>query len=182
MRVARIGTAIAAAGLALSACAGAAAGPPEIRYGRDVCVQCNMIISEVGHAAAYRLDDGTERLFDGVGEMLVYGSAHAELAAADAWVHDYLAEEWVRAVDAFFVPTESVASPMGHGIFAFSDRVRAEGFAVDVGGEVIDWATVLALPIVDGRIAHDHDPPPGDAAPATGRDAVGSSEMEGIEG
>lgn len=153
-----LGGLIVAVGLLTPACDAAAAdGPPEIQYGRDVCVQCNMIISEIGHAAAYRLDDGTERKFDGVGEMVLYGREHGEFARAEAWVHDYQTEEWVRVADAFYVPTMAIASPMGHGIFSFADEARAEEFASEVGGEVIDWDTVLELPTVDGRVGDIHD-------------------------
>ena len=74
-------------------------------------------------------------------------------------LHDVLTEEWVDAEAAVYVPTLSVASPMGHGIFAFADRAGADGFAHDVGGEVIDWATVLLLPVTDGLVGdhHAHD-------------------------
>ncbi len=143
-----------------AACGTAAAdGPPDIKYGRDICVQCNMIISEIGHAAAYRLDSGIEKKFDSVGEMLVHGHLHDEFDEAEAWVHDLWTEEWVRAERAFYVPTLSVASPMGHGVFSFGDRASADQFAADVDGEVLEWEMLLLLPVVDGRIggAHDHE-------------------------
>jgi copper chaperone NosL len=167
MRV-RLVLVVFAVSVANAACGTAAAdGPPEINYGRDICVQCNMIISEIGHAAAYRLADGTEKQFDGVGEMVLHARNHAEVDQAEAWVHDYWSEDWVRAEDAYYVPTRAVASPMGHGIFAFATEERAAAFATDVGGEVIDWHTVLQIPIADGLVGgahgqtdettHDHD-------------------------
>ena len=161
--------------LVAGACGAAAAdGPPDIQYGRDICVQCNMIISEVGHAAAYRLDDGTEKLFDGVGEMVLHGRELDEFDRAEAWVHDYSTEEWVAADEAFYVPTLAVGTPMGHGIFAFADRTRAEEFASEVGGEVIEWATVLLLPIVDGRVGSIHED-----AGDTEHDDMDGNETEG---
>ncbi|MCP3858472.1 MAG: hypothetical protein GY704_02370, partial [Phycisphaeraceae bacterium] len=48
-------------------------GPPEITYTRDICIECNMIISEPRFAAAYRLDDGEAKAFDGIGEMVKHG-------------------------------------------------------------------------------------------------------------
>ena len=140
-----------------SACGGAAAtGPPEINYGRDICIECNMIISEARFASAYRLPDGTERIFDDVGGMVLHGRETGELNEATAWVHDFETEEWVEAATAFFVPTTGVTSPMGHGILAFAEQVRADDFADDVAGEVIDWTTVMALPVVDGLVGHHH--------------------------
>ena len=145
--------------LVAAACGGSAAasGPPDIKYGRDVCVECNMIISEERHAAAYRLADGTEKLFDDVGGMVKHGREQGEFDTATAWVHDYETEEWVEVENAFFVPTLSVATPMGHGIIAFGDRDRADTFAAAVDGQVIDWSTVLELPVVDGLLGDQHE-------------------------
>ena len=154
MRPLRLAVVLALLG---AACGGGSVdGPPEINYGRDVCVECNMIISEVAHAAAYRLADGTEKAFDGVGEMVKHGRTNDEFGTAEAWVHDYLTEEWVKAEDASYVPTLSVSSPMGHGIFAFADPSVAAEFAAGVDGQVVDWATVLQLPIVDGMVGSHH--------------------------
>ena len=137
-------------------CAAAdASGPPEIQFGRDICVECNMIISEARFATAYRLADGTTKKFDDVGNMVLHLNDTGD-APSDVWVHDFETEAWVTAETAFFVPTLSVASPMGHSILSFSDEGRAQTFANDVDGEVIDWATVRALPIVHGLVGHHH--------------------------
>jgi hypothetical protein len=116
-----------------------------------------MIITEIGHGAAYRLDDGVEKKFDGIGEMILHGRAEQEFSRAEPWVHDYWSEEWIRAEDAFYVPTRAVSSPMGHGVFGFSDRDRAAEFAAQVGGQVIDWQTAVQLPIFDGLVGGHHD-------------------------
>lgn len=149
---------------AAAACgsAEANAGPPDINYGRDICIECNMVISEARFAAAYRLDDGTEKVFDDIGGMVKHGRESGEVAGAVAWVHDFTTEEWVEAVAAFYVPTRSIATPMAHGIVAFSDHARAMEFAAGVDGEVVEWETVLALPITDGLLGHHHDDDTGD--------------------
>lgn len=168
----RIG--LIALALFASACGGAAAtGPPEINYGRDICIECNMIISEARFASAYRLADGTEKAFDDVGGMVIHGRDSGELDDATAWVHDFETEEWVEATVAFYVPTRAVASPMGHGILAFADQARAEAFAGDLDGEVIDWTTVLALPVVDGLVG-----PPGGNGDEMTDDMEDNHEME----
>ena len=137
-------------------CAAAdASGPPEIRYGRDICVECNMIISEARFATAYRLADGTNKKFDDVGNMVIHLDATGD-SPTEMWVHDFETEAWVTAEAAFFVPTLSVASPMGHSILSFSDEGRAQAFANDVDGEVIDWATVRSLPIMNGLVGQHH--------------------------
>ncbi len=135
-----------------------ASGPPEITYGRDICVECGMSIDDPRFATAYRLADGTEKLFDDLGDMVVHLRTVGEEPPAGAiWVHDFETEEWVAAAEAHFVPTLSVTSPMGHSILAFSDLARAEGFADDLDAEVIAWSTVMALPEADGLVGHHHD-------------------------
>ncbi len=134
--------------LTLGACGTTAAnGPPEIDYGRDICEQCGMSIDDERFAAGYRLSDGTERIFDDVGGLLVFGKDSAELDDAEVWVHDYASEMWVRSEDAYFVQTNEVTSPMGFSILCFSDEDRAASFAVKAGDDVLTWDSVLALPI-----------------------------------
>ena len=106
-----------------------------------------MSIDDERFAAGYRLSDGTERVFDDVGGLLVYIKDSPELGDADVWVHDYETDAWVRSEDAYFVPTDEVTSPMGFGILCFSDKGRATSFAKKAGDEVLNWASVLALSI-----------------------------------
>lgn len=143
--------------------------PPAVNYGRDLCVECGMIIQDVRFATAYRLGDGTEKLFDDVGDMIVHLRRSGDSAATSAmWVHDYETEEWVSVDSAFFVPTLSVASPMGHSIIAFSDEGRASAFAGDVDGEVITWDAVLTLPANEGLIGDHHAHGSAESPPSSG--------------
>jgi len=132
-----------------------ASGPPEIKYGRDVCVECGMIANEAKFAASYRLD-GEEYVFDDIGDLIMYARKNGiDLDPSQTWVHDYETAEAVDVAHAVFVPTASVATPMGHGIVAFADAARAERYAADLGGEVIGWDTVMALPI-ENNLVGDH--------------------------
>lgn len=163
-------------GLLVAACGSAeTSGPPVINYGRDVCTQCGMIINEARFASAYELPDGTQKLFDDLGGMIAHQrQAGDTLDPRKTWVHDFETEEWVTADAAYFVPTLAVTTPMGHGILAFSDSERAHTFAAEVDGEVIDWATVMALPQVDGLVGDHHE---GGGAPM-GDMEMGSDESE----
>lgn len=136
--------AVAVAVLTLAAgCGGeSASGPPDIEYGRDVCDQCHMIISEPRFAAAFRDADGKPFVFDDISEMLVYLSTR-ELPAEDrVWVHDYETEEWLDAPAAWYVRGQ-IATPMGGGIVAFSAEAEARTFAGERDGEVLSWTEVL---------------------------------------
>jgi copper chaperone NosL len=136
-----------------------AAGPPDINYGRDVCLQCGMIVSEEKFAAAYTLDSGEERSFDDLGDLILYvRAANETIDPLKGWVHDYETEEWVDLANAHFVPTLSVSTPMGHSIIAFAEADRAAAFAAEVDGEVIGWAIVEQLPVSENLVGtHHHD-------------------------
>lgn len=133
-----------------------AGGPPEINYGRDICIECGMSIDDARFAAAYRLADGTEKKFDDVGGLLIHGRETGELDDATVWVSDFDDEVLISAATAFYVPTKGVVSPMGHGILAFSDQTRADRAASDLDGEVIQWEQVLELPVNGGLVGHHH--------------------------
>ena len=45
---------------------------------------------------------------------------------------------------------------MGHSILAFNDEERAEAFASNVGGEVIQWGVVFAMPVHEGLVGDHH--------------------------
>ena len=173
--------------LLISACGGAAAadGPPEINYGRDVCLECGMIISEARFAASYRTTDGVERVFDDIGELLKHGHKTGEVAAAEAWVHDYETEEWVAAEQAYYIVTRSVVTPMAFGIISFDDRARAEAFARDIDADVVGWDIILQLPPEDLlTISDDHDhgaEMAGDKPMDTHNDMEGDDTMDHME-
>lgn len=149
---------IAIFGLIVAACATAESNddPPEINFGRDICVECGMTIVDARFAAAYRTDDGTEKKFDDIGGLVVHGREAGELNDATIWVADFDTEEWLDATTSHFVPTLAVASPMGHGLLAFGNEARAAAFAADIDGEVIGWGVVMDLPVIDGLVGHHH--------------------------
>ena len=151
---------IALLAIAVAACGetSEASGPPDIQYGRDICVQCGMIINEEKFAAAYTLDDGTEKSFDDVGGLVLHQRETGDSLNLDnTWVHDYETVEWVDVQNAYFVATLSVSTPMGHSILSFSDEERAQAFASSVGGEVVLWDVVFTMPAQNGLIGKHHD-------------------------
>lgn len=83
-----------------------------------------MIISEERFATAYLTPEGETRLFDDIGDMLLYMSKHKEAVAAP-FVHDFETREWLPAQAGFYVRTDYVHSPMGWNIAAFADEAKA---------------------------------------------------------
>lgn len=126
----------------VTGCQGSQEQTPPIRYGRDRCDQCGMIISEARFAAAYLTRHGQWRFFDDLGDMLAYHSAHGEDVAV-FWVHDYETDRWLKATEAFFVKSSELPTPMGHGIVAVGSRERAEELASRVQGQVLTFTELL---------------------------------------
>lgn len=133
---------VALVAVSLSGCQASRERPPQIRYGRDRCAQCGMIISEARFAAAYLTREGTWRSFDDIGDMLAFSKAHREDVAV-FWVHDYEGEAWLKADSAFLVKSSELHTPMGHGIVALGDRERAEQLARQVHGSVFTFTELL---------------------------------------
>ncbi len=134
--------ALLALGLASCAAPPAEPNPPDIVYGQDICDACGMIISEARFAAAAALANGEALKFDDIGDMLRYRAAHSDLAVAAWFVHDHPSETWLNAANATYVLSPEVATPMGHGLAAFSDPAAADAFAAEFHGEVLSWESL----------------------------------------
>jgi copper chaperone NosL len=145
--------------LVASACADRAdaTGPPDIIYGRDLCIECGMLITEPRFAAAYRID-GEARPFDDIGGMLLYGAESGELSAAsvEVWVHDRDTGEWIAAGAAHYVIAEGAVTPMGYGVVAFIDPDRAKAYAAEHDTDIHSWTDLFDFSIEPGRLGHDH--------------------------
>ncbi len=113
-----------------------------------------MIISEPRYAAAYYTDDGNSRIFDDLGELCTYHHANNE-EVATFWAHDFDSEQWIDASQGAFVLSEEIQTPMDFGMVAFEDQSRAEDFADEVDGKVLDFAQFLTQCQMTDE-GHDH--------------------------
>lgn len=150
-------------GLLLSACARGETtpNPPGIRYGEDLCAECNMIISDPRYAAGYAYEIGASRYesvaFDDIGDLLTHMAKHPERTIVAWYVHDYESQEWLDATIAYYVVSEQIISPMGHGIAAHATQAAAEQMAQAKQGVVFDWQGLQAqVKDEDHQTAHQH--------------------------
>ena len=111
--------------------------PPDIRYGEDSCERCLMIINEARFAAAYVTQAGETRRFDDIGGMVAYNNEISEDVAV-FWVHDFDTEGWLKAEEAFYVKSQQ-QTPMGFGIVAFGDQLRADQWAAENNGVLLPF-------------------------------------------
>jgi copper chaperone NosL len=163
MRIRKRGALLAlVAALVATACA---PKPEAVHWGVEECTQCQMAIADERYAGQVVDRRGKAHKFDSIECMTAFLSS-GRLAGDD--IHSIWVAEgrdgWVPAQDAHFVHSEQIRSPMGGGLTAHTTAAAARALHEIVGGEILDWAAVLALPPVPhahragvdgGHSAHD---------------------------
>ena len=150
-------------GLLLAACARGETtpNPPTIRYGEDTCTHCNMIISDPRYAAGYAHEISPGRYeslaFDDTGDLLADLGEQSERHIVAWYVHDFETEEWLDATTAYYVISDEIMSPMGHGITAHATKAAAEEMAQAKHGQLFDWQGLVAqAKTLDHEASHQH--------------------------
>ena len=118
-------------------------GEPEVRYGKESCARCSMVISDPRFAAAWREPDGHEKHFDDIGCMALDETDRHPPRGTRMWVHDYETEQWLGATDAYYVRSDTFKTPMSYGIAGAATPTAAERLGADRGGaRVLQWPAV----------------------------------------
>lgn len=119
--------------------------PPKIRYGRDVCAECRMIIDDERFACAAVLADGHFLKFDDIG-CLAAQEKELNDRMLRAWVRDAGTGGWIEKEKALFVHSRDLVTPMGYGFAAFTASEDAAQFAQKKTGRRVTWNELLSLP------------------------------------
>lgn len=105
----------------------AGCGPKEVRpaeiFPEDNCSQCRMAISDQSFASEIVTADEVFK-FDDIGCLEKFRDGIQPAMIIAAFVKDYDTKEWVRRERAYVVRT-GLQTPMGSGLAAFSDSLRA---------------------------------------------------------
>jgi copper chaperone NosL len=118
-------------------------GPPQMRLGRDECIECGMIISEDRSSAAMLIEKGGRReymMFDDIGCLLDYERDHSdEYRHVQSFVRDYSSGEWLEAGKAhyLFADRKKLLTPMGTGMAAFGSEEGVRRAQAEYGGEIM---------------------------------------------
>ena len=102
-------------------------GPEKIRYDREVCEICNMIISDPRFAAEIRDPSGKIHKFDDIGDaihwMIRQDWYKAGQKPKEFWVKDYqTGKTWLDAYKAYYV--SGLTTPMDYGFGAVAEKVE----------------------------------------------------------
>jgi nitrous oxide reductase accessory protein NosL len=120
----------------LAACGARADGPPAIVVDRSACSHCGMLISVPVYAAALRIPDGGERVFDDIG-CLIAAVRRSSLTGARFWFQDAAGSGWIDGDSAVFLASARLRTPMGGGVAAYRTVAEAAQAGGRLGGEVI---------------------------------------------
>jgi|DewCreStandDraft_1066081.scaffolds.fasta_scaffold00096_130 copper chaperone NosL len=99
-----------------------------------------MAISEKRYAAELIDRQGQVFPFDDLGCMVRFARERGLREQAAFFVLDYETLQWIEAERAVYVRSDSIASPMRHGIIAVGDRRRAEALADRFRGRIGSFA------------------------------------------
>lgn len=122
-------------------------GPVPIAYSERECDYCHMTVVQPGYAAQLVLRTGKAYVFDDPGCLAAFiregtveaGSVHS------LWVNDFLAPEAapLRVEEAVFLRSDSLRTPMNHGVAALRPGPSADSLAAVLGGRLVAWAEVV---------------------------------------
>ena len=133
------------------------ASAPTIRLDQAACARCGMLVSELGGAAAYRTATGEVRAYDDLACLIADREAGvgADVEPAAIRVYDQRDGRPVRAIEAAFVLSRHLRTPMGGGFAAFGDLAAAAAFRETAGGEVLGWHDLASATSAIERDEHE---------------------------
>ncbi len=123
-------------------------GPSPIEYGQDMCGLCQMIISDPRFGTEMVSTKGKVYKYDSV-ECLVKHYLTGNLKDEQIhsiWVTDFSKPSGlIPANSATYLQSQTLRSPMGMGLSAYSNREIAQQIQLQTGGNLLRWDELLQL-------------------------------------
>lgn len=98
-------------------------GPVEVKWDRDVCKRCSMVLSDRYHSAQIRAREKKDKhskvyLFDDIGCALIWldDKPWRDDPQTEIWVNDHRDGSWIDARKAYYIPGQ--ITPMEYGLGA----------------------------------------------------------------
>lgn len=103
-------------------------GPKEVKWDRETCERCRMVLSDRRHSAQVRFNQpngrSRVRVFDDIGCAVIWLADNplGEDASAQIWVTDWRNGDWIDARTATYLPGQ--VTPMEYGLGAQPESVQ----------------------------------------------------------
>lgn len=104
--------------ITLSACSEDASGPVEVKWDRDVCERCRMMLSDRYHSAQIRGGEKSKVYkFDDIGGAILWlqDKDWKDNEKTEVWVNDHRTGDWIDARQAWYVTGQSTPMEFGLG-------------------------------------------------------------------
>ena len=111
----------------MTACSDVDTGPVDVKWDRDACERCRMVLSDRNHSAQVRGGAGEKTKvykFDDFGCAVLWldNQSWKDNASTEVWVNDHRNGHWIDARQAFYV--KGNVTPMGFGLGAQSETAE----------------------------------------------------------
>jgi len=117
---------ILAATIFIAACSEQTTGPVEVKWDRDSCERCRMMLSDRDYSAQIRVFPEGKRSkvfrFDDVGCATLWldASEWKDNQQTEIWVRSFKEDKWIDAKTAWYI--KGKVTPMGYGLGAQSEK------------------------------------------------------------
>jgi copper chaperone NosL len=118
--------------------------PEPILYGEDECDNCKMTISDPKYGAELITDKGKIFKFDSIECLADYSTKVESGTIGSMWVADFSnPENLINALDALYLKSDRLRSPMGLNLSAFNNSPELEKVINEFGGDRISWTDLI---------------------------------------
>ncbi len=115
----------------------------KIKFGKEQCTHCRMIIKDQLHVAQAIDKKGNIYSFDAIECLINYLKENREDKYQSLLVSDYSNRgKLIEAKTALYLKSKSIPSPMGAFLSAFQNRHAAEQIKSEKGGEIFNWEEI----------------------------------------
>lgn len=121
--------------------------PRPLAYGVEQCSHCHMTLADPRFSAELVTTTGRVIPFDDIGCLATFlgGNGIGTDQISSLWVSEFFPpHRLLAASSAVFLRSDSLHTPMDHGIAAVEPGARADSLHALLGGEVLSWEAVLA--------------------------------------
>ena len=118
-----------------------------------MCEYCRMMIDDF-HYSAEIVTKRKVHKFDDIGCMLAYAQSNdLSLDKAHFWVMGFDSATWIKGEEAYYLLSPGIHTPMGYGIIAFKDQIKAKETEDKTKGEVKKFKSLFNI---DWKQRHEH--------------------------
>lgn len=119
--------------------------PKVIEYGFDSCTHCKMTISDKRYGAELVTQKGKVYKFDAIECMVKYVQESSDDYAFQLVTDFNQPGEFINALDAWYLQSSVLPSPMGMDLSAFQKESDVDGFLQENKGKKMDWEELKQL-------------------------------------